>query len=114
MQEIIHKDGTDLDYRKLWREVIMQAMRDACGVYVGSRKPTAKHVKNEAQRWLLSNSRDFRQVCEFAQISSEVVFSAAESLSKVGWAVPKKFFNLNFHVDAVDALARRVDKTTEI
>jgi len=97
----------ELDYHKLWREVIMQAMRDACGVYVGSRKPTAKHVKNEAQRWLLSNSRDFRQVCEFAQISSEVVFSAAESLSKVGWVVPKKFFNLSFHGVSEEQLKKK-------
>lgn len=97
MKDIINRDATDLRIRTLWREVIMQAMRDACGVYDGSRTESAEYVKNQAQWWLLSKSRDFRDVCEYAQISPDVVFSVAEKLAKGGWVVPKRYFNLKFH-----------------
>lgn len=97
MKDIINRYATDLRIRTLWREIIMQAMRDACGVYDGSRAESAEYVKNQAQGWLLSKSRDFRDVCEYAQISPDVVFSVAEKLAKGGWVVPKRYFNLKFH-----------------
>lgn len=97
MHDIIHKDAADLRIRTLWREVIMQAVRDACGVRVDRSKTTSEHVKNEARAWLLRDSRDFRDVCEYAQISPDVVLSAAKTMADGGWVVPKGYFNLNFH-----------------
>lgn len=96
MRDIIHKDAADLRIRTLWREVIMQAVRDACGTYAGGSE-TPEHVRNEARVWLLRNSRDFRDVCEYAQISPDVVISAAKTMADGGWVVPKGYFNLNFH-----------------
>lgn len=96
MHDIIHKDAADLRIRTLWREVIMQAVRDACGAYTGGSE-TSERVRNEARAWLLRNSRDFRDVCEYAQISPDVVISAAKTMADGGWVVPKGYFNLNFH-----------------
>ena len=91
MQEILHKDGTDLAHRKLWRSVIILAVKDACGVSDG-RKPPSESVRGRAQNWLLKGSRDLYMVCEFAQISPDVVMAAGRSLKKRGWTVPKRFF----------------------
>ena len=91
MQDIIHKDGTDLEHRKLWRAVIIQAIKDACGVSDGGMAPS-NSVRVVAKKWLTNRSKDLFLVCELAQISPDVVMAAGHALEKRGWSLPKRFF----------------------
>ena len=56
----------------LWRAVITQALMDAASQ---SRKPEAKRLRNDAMKWLLTNSADFVEVCDHAGLDPDYVRS---------------------------------------
>jgi hypothetical protein len=66
--------------RELWASVIIQAMAEACAEDPKTQpKPDAKkrttvgELRTRARRWLLSDSDDFRKVCEYAGVDPDAV-----------------------------------------
>lgn len=54
----------------LWRAVITQALMDAASQ---SKKPDARKTREDALRWLLSDSRDLEAVCDNAGFDPDYV-----------------------------------------
>ena len=71
----------------LWRAVITQALMDAAS---RSQKSEAKRARFEALEWLLTNSRDFQDVCENADLDPDYVQSKAREALARGfeWRLP--------------------------
>ncbi len=87
----------------LWRGVIAQAIIDATGWRrnvlspdePGIKKVTRKGrlnmiaigrgVRDDARRWLLNDSDDFREVCHLAGLDPGAVQDRAFSLQEAGW-----------------------------
>ena len=87
---------------ELWQAVITRAVIDATAeerpaapVTRNGRKRTAEQIqklaalaakpRDEARRWLLSNSEDYRLVCSFANLDPGMVRETAERLKANGW-----------------------------
>ena len=51
-------DRADGPERRLFIAVLSQAVHDAFSIHVSSLE------KQKAQNWLMSNSRDFKEICE--------------------------------------------------
>lgn len=62
--------------RRLWRAVIVQALRDAAG-RAGQGAGDPRHLQQEALTWLLDSRVDFQAVCALAGLSAAVVRRAA-------------------------------------
>ena len=67
----------------LWRAVVAQAIVDATEPPPG--RPGHARTRDEAREWLLSNSPDFRKVCELALLDPAAVRDRAEQLAADGW-----------------------------
>lgn len=72
----------------LWSAVVSQAISDATA-NVSSVGPsgykTAVLLRDQARRWLLSGSKDFRLVCEFAGLEPDAVRERVRVLEQRGW-----------------------------
>jgi hypothetical protein len=67
----------------LFRAVVLHALSDAtkpngCG-------RDARRERSRAQEWLLSGSRDFREVCHFAELDPDYILDKAKALAAAGW-----------------------------
>lgn len=74
----------------LWRSVVKLALDDAMGVTkVNSTDEAVRKegIRNQdrARSWLLSRSRDFRQVCSLAGLDPDAVYDSAVKLASNGW-----------------------------
>ena len=76
-------DKIDCPEKRLFIAVLSQAVHDAFAVHV------PRHEKQQAQVWLLSNSQDFRIVCENAGRDSKYVIARIRKkiLKANGWNV---------------------------
>ena len=76
-------DKIDCPEKRLFIAVVSQAGHDAFAVHV------PRHEKQQAQAWLLSNSQDFRIVCENAGRDSRYVITRIRRkiLQPNGWDV---------------------------
>ena len=84
-----YSPGADL---ALWRAVISQAMDDATGAEQSKKSDTgllANREKPIARRWLTDNSKDFKLVCDYADVSADQVRAQAKSFADRGWSVTK-------------------------
>ena len=72
---------------RLFVAVLSQAVHDAFSVHVPSLE------RRQAQAWLMSNNRDFRDICEYAGRDSKYVFKKIKIriIREGGWNVEKKF-----------------------
>ena len=76
----------------LWRAVIALAMDDATGAEQSKRSDTgllANREKPKARRWLTDNSKDFRLVCDYADVSADQVMAQAKTFASLGWSVTR-------------------------
>ena len=87
----------------LWRAVIVQAIFDACLVVrrgktktihaarsAAARFQRRTKARDEARRWLLRDTEDFRWVCHMAGLDPDAVRDEALTLERRGWPpVPK-------------------------
>ena len=61
--------------RALWRAVIFQTILDSTITiptgkkYEETKKNSARNIKSQAQNWLSMNNKDFRCVCDLADIN---------------------------------------------
>jgi hypothetical protein len=71
----------------LWRAVITQALVDAASQ---SRKSDARRTRDDALRWLLSDSRDFEAVCDNAGFDPGYIRRRAKEALARGceWRLP--------------------------
>ena len=69
--------------RRLFIAVLSQAVHDAFSSHV------PRLEREQAQNWLMSNSKDFKDICEHAGKSSEYVFGKIRKriLKENGWNV---------------------------
>jgi cytochrome P450 len=76
-------DKVDIPERRLFVAVLSQAVHDAFADHV------PPYEKSQAQAWLMSNSRDFRDICENAGRESKYVLEKIRRriLEKNGWNV---------------------------
>ena len=73
--------------QRLFVAVLSQAMHDAFSVHVPGME------RRQAQAWLMSNSRDFRDICEYAGRDSNYVLKKIRRriLRENGWNVDTSF-----------------------
>lgn len=71
----------------LWRAVITQALMDAAS---RSRKSEARRSREDAIRWLMSDTSDFEAVCDHAGLDPDYVRSRAVQALKrrCEWRLP--------------------------
>lgn len=69
----------------LWRCVVAQAATDAVST---SNEREVKRERENARRWLTSNSKDFRLVCTMADYEPERIREYALTLAAQGWPSP--------------------------
>ena len=86
--------GADGGYTGLWRAVIWQAFLDATAFGNGDIPAWAKPKVGESARrgaraWLLSRSKNFDEVCQFAQIDPNAIRARARDLERQGWEMPR-------------------------
>ena len=76
-------DKIDCPERRLFIAVLSQAVHDAFAAQV------PLHEKSQAQAWLLSNSKDFKEICELSGRNPEYVLTKIRRkiLEKNGWNV---------------------------
>ena len=76
-------DKIDCPEKRLFIAVLSQAVHDAFAEHV------PLYEKNQARTWLMSNSKDFRDVCELSGRSSRYVLEKIRRriLEKNGWNV---------------------------
>ena len=76
-------DKIDGPERRLFVAVLSQAVHDAFSTHVPS------HEKSQAQAWLMSNSKDFKEICELSGRNSRYVFEKIRRkiLKDNGWNV---------------------------
>ncbi len=67
----------------LFRAVVLRALSDATKPDGGGRD--ALQERSHAQEWLLSGSRDFREVCRFAELDPDCIWDKAKALAVAGW-----------------------------
>ncbi len=67
----------------LFRAVVLRALSDATRADGGGRD--ALQERSHAQEWLLSGSRDFRDVCRFAELDPDYICDKAKALAAAGW-----------------------------
>jgi hypothetical protein len=77
----------------LFRAVALRALSDATKPDGSSND--AIRERSHARDWLLGGSRDFREVCRFAERDPDYVREKAKALAAAGWpaldiAVPRK------------------------
>ena len=76
-------DKIDCPEKRLFIAVLSQAVHDAFAEHV------PLYEKNQARTWVMSNSKDFRDVCELSGRSSRYVLEKIRRriLEKNGWNV---------------------------
>ena len=76
-------DKIDCPEKRLFVAVLSQAVHDAFAVHV------PRHEKQQAQAWLLGNSKDFKIICENAGRDSKYVITRIRRkiLKANGWDV---------------------------
>ena len=89
-------DKIDCPEKRLFIAVMSQAVHDAFANHV------PKLEKQKAQTWLMSNSRDFRDICELSGRDSNYVLEKIRRkiLEKNGW-------NVNFSLRTQPRRARK-------
>jgi hypothetical protein len=65
----------------LFRAVVLRALSDATKSDGGSRD--AIRERSHARDWLLGGSRDFREVCRFAELDPDYIREKAKALAAV-------------------------------
>ena len=80
---VYSSDEIDCPEKRLFIAVLSQAVHDAFSAHV------PPYEKNQARTWLMSNSKDFRDVCELSGRSSRYVLEKIRRriLEKNGWNV---------------------------
>ena len=80
---VYSSDEIDCPEKRLFIAVLSQAVHDAFSAHV------PPYEKNQARTWLMSNSKDFRDVCELSGRSSRYVLEKIRRkiLEKQGWNV---------------------------
>lgn len=91
----------------LWRAVITQALMDAAS---RSRKSEARRSREDAIRWLMSDTRDFETVCDNAGLDPDYVRGRAIAALGRGceWRLPA---GLGWRTQARAAQARILTPT---
>ena len=76
-------DKIDCPEKRLFIAVLSQAVHDAFAEHV------PLYEKNQARTWLMSNSRDFKEICELSGRDSNYVLEKIRKriLEKNGWNV---------------------------
>lgn len=69
----------------LFRAVVLRALSDATKPSGGDRD--AIRERSYARDWLLSGSRDFLDVCRFAELDPDYIREKAKALAAAGWPV---------------------------
>jgi hypothetical protein len=67
----------------LFRAVVLRALSDATKPDRVGRD--ALQERSRAREWLLSGSRDFRDVCRFAELDPDYISDKAKALAAAGW-----------------------------
>lgn len=75
--------ASSLPERKLWQSVVWRALKDCV-----SEDP---RVRREAQAWASGGTKDFHQVCDLADFTSDHVERAARVLYDLGCVRGKKW-----------------------
>jgi hypothetical protein len=90
--DVVDEEPPVNEYVRLWRSVIVQAVRDAItadhpvgyrhhySATVLSAVVNIPLIRDKARTWLLGNSRDFVDVCCMADLDPDMVRSAARGL----------------------------------
>jgi len=80
---VYSSDKIDCPEKRLFIAVLSQAVHDAFSEHVSSLE------RQQAQTWLMSNSRDFKEICELSGRESKYVFEKIRRkiLEKQGWNV---------------------------
>ena len=80
---VYSSDEIDCPEKRLFIAVLSQAVHDAFAEHV------PLYEKNQARTWLMSNSKDFREICELSGRSSRYVLEKIRRriLEKNGWNV---------------------------
>ena len=86
--------GLDGGCTSLWRAVIWQAFLDATAfgndeIPAWAKPKVGESARRGARAWLLSRSKNFDEVCLFAQIDPIAVRSRARDLERAGWEMPR-------------------------
>ena len=91
-------DRADGPERRLFIAVLSQAVHDAFAKYV------PPYEKERARTWLMSNSRDFRDICELSGRESKYVREKIRKriLKDNGWNV-----NINLKLNPITSTRRR-------
>ena len=91
-------DRADGPERRLFIAVLSQAIHDAFAEHVPS------YEKERARTWLISNSRDFRDICELSGRESKYVREKIRKriLKDNGWNV-----NINLKLNPITSTRRR-------
>ena len=89
-------DHSECPEKRLFIAVLTQAVHDAFSEHVSGLE------KQKAQTWLMSNSRDFRDICELSGRNSEYVLTKIRRkiLEKNGW-------NVNFSLITQPRITRK-------
>jgi hypothetical protein len=69
----------------LFRAVVLRALSDATKPDGGI--SDAIRERSHARDWLLGGSRDFREVCRFAELDPDYIREKAKALAAAGWPV---------------------------
>jgi len=80
---VYSSDEIDCPEKRLFIAVLSQAVHDAFSAHV------PPYEKTQARTWLMSNSKDFREICELSGRSSRYVLEKIRRriLEKNGWNV---------------------------
>ena len=80
---VYSSDEIDCPEKRLFIAVLSQAVHDAFSAHV------PPYEKTQARTWLMSNSKDFREICELSGSSSRYVLEKIRRriLEKNGWNV---------------------------
>ena len=80
---VYSSDKIDCPEKRLFVAVLSQAVHDAFSEHV------SPFEKGQAQTWLMSNSRDFKEICELSGRDSNYVLTKIRRkiLEKNGWNV---------------------------
>jgi len=70
----------------LWRAVLAQAIADATMPrFSGDDFKTARRARDHARDWLIKDSKDFRNVCDMAQLEADAVRARMVTMALSGW-----------------------------
>lgn len=62
--------------KRLWQQVVLQAVLDATHANDGENSPEQFRATRDARRWIEGNGRDYQRVCSLAGIDHEMIRDA--------------------------------------